>query len=150
MEKRDVGAEWRGKKIPEGLLYSDIKNSSKLSSLLKPGKNIFSFWATWCAPCVHELPMIEQNLESLINAGINVHLINLDQGLPEKVVPEVGAWIISKKLTLQTLYDFHSKYMDELGLSSLPAHLGVEADGTISWVAEGEIDWDLANIQERF
>jgi thiol-disulfide isomerase/thioredoxin len=150
MEKRDVGAEWRGKKIPEGLLYRDVKNPVKTASLLMPGKNVFSFWATWCAPCVHELPLIEQNLEKLKSAGINVHLINLDQGLAEKVVPEVSAWIISKKLTLPTLYDFHSKYMDELRLSSLPTHLGVEADGTIAWVEEGEIAWDLADIQERF
>lgn len=41
------------------------------------GTIIINFWATWCAPCVKELPVFEK-LNDANDPGIALYLINLD------------------------------------------------------------------------
>jgi thiol-disulfide isomerase/thioredoxin len=48
---------------------------------------IVNFWATWCAPCVKELPLFEK-LNAEARPGISITLVSLDLDLdpnPEKV-----------------------------------------------------------------
>jgi thiol-disulfide isomerase/thioredoxin len=52
-----------------------------------PEITVVNFWATWCAPCVKELPLFEQ-LNASGRADISVTLVSLDLDLdpnPEKV-----------------------------------------------------------------
>jgi thiol-disulfide isomerase/thioredoxin len=52
----------------------------KLESLISEstGKvQIFNFWATWCGPCVKELPYFEATAQ-LMSTEINVNLISID------------------------------------------------------------------------
>lgn len=48
---------------------------------------VFNFWATWCAPCVKELPLFEK-LNAENHPNIKVNLVSMDLDLdpnPEKV-----------------------------------------------------------------
>jgi thiol-disulfide isomerase/thioredoxin len=48
---------------------------------------IVNFWATWCAPCVKELPLFEK-LHAEARPGVSITLVSLDLDLdpnPEKV-----------------------------------------------------------------
>jgi thiol-disulfide isomerase/thioredoxin len=40
--------------------------------------HVVNFWATWCAPCVKELPYFEKINEKYKNAGVEVLLVSLD------------------------------------------------------------------------
>jgi thiol-disulfide isomerase/thioredoxin len=47
---------------------------------------VINFWATWCAPCVKEIPLFEKLNEE--NKGVEVTLVSMDYDLdpnPEKV-----------------------------------------------------------------
>jgi thiol-disulfide isomerase/thioredoxin len=39
---------------------------------------VINFWATWCAPCIKELPYLENLGKNYANAKVKVILINLD------------------------------------------------------------------------
>lgn len=39
---------------------------------------VINFWATWCAPCVKELPHLEKIAEEFSSSKLKVILINLD------------------------------------------------------------------------
>ena len=39
---------------------------------------IVNFWATWCAPCIAELPYFEQAAKTFADKKIKILLINLD------------------------------------------------------------------------
>jgi thiol-disulfide isomerase/thioredoxin len=144
-----VGQALLGEEVPEGEIFSGPEKKVEVAQLVQGPKNIFSFWAEWCAPCVNELPRIQQSSESLKNAGINLVLINVDQGIPAKIFGNIQAWMVSKKLSFKTFYDFNSDYLDQLDLPSLPVHLGVSQERKVLWVEEGEIEWDLAGIEKR-
>ena len=39
---------------------------------------VVNFWATWCAPCVKELPFFERMHEEFADANVKVVLVSLD------------------------------------------------------------------------
>ncbi|MCS6795563.1 MAG: TlpA disulfide reductase family protein [Raineya sp.] len=57
-----------------------IIKKKELLELLKPNENqvyVYNFWASWCAPCVKELPIFKQTAEKFGNQ-VKVVLISLD------------------------------------------------------------------------
>jgi thiol-disulfide isomerase/thioredoxin len=63
------------------VLQSDLKfkiiQQTDVSKIIEKNKKdikIINFWATWCVPCVKELPIFEK----INNENIQVHLISLD------------------------------------------------------------------------
>lgn len=42
------------------------------------GLRIINFWATFCAPCIKEMPQFEEAYEKFSNQGVEIYLISLD------------------------------------------------------------------------
>lgn len=59
---------------------------------------VINFWATWCKPCIKELPYFEQITENYNQDKVKVVLVSLD--FPEKIVSTVGPFV--KKNNLQS------------------------------------------------
>lgn len=39
---------------------------------------IVNFWASWCAPCIHEIPWFEKNVKEYAEKGVKLILVSLD------------------------------------------------------------------------
>lgn len=39
---------------------------------------VINFWATWCAPCVEELPYFEEINQQYVNESFKMYLVSLD------------------------------------------------------------------------
>jgi thiol-disulfide isomerase/thioredoxin len=61
---------------------------------------VYNFWATWCAPCIREIPQFEEVNVSYGN--VDVILINLDDVdlLDQKVKPFIKKRAITSKVLL--------------------------------------------------
>lgn len=53
---------------------------------------IVNFWASWCAPCLKELPYFEELRQTLKNDNVKILLVSLDfkSKLGSAVVPIIG------------------------------------------------------------
>lgn len=49
---------------------------------------LLNFWATWCAPCIEEFPMIAELAENYKNRGLHVYFISVDWSEDEDKVLE--------------------------------------------------------------
>ncbi|MDO4228370.1 MAG: TlpA disulfide reductase family protein [Capnocytophaga sp.] len=56
----------------------NFDNLEKLISLQNDTTYVVNFWATWCAPCVEELPYFEQANKQYKNQKVKFLLVNLD------------------------------------------------------------------------
>lgn len=91
------------------------------------GIDIVNFWATWCGPCVKELPYFE-SLSAEDHPGIRVTLVSMDLDLdpnPEKVYSFIKRKGIKSRVWLLDEQDPNS-YIDDIDPSwtgALPATL---------------------------
>lgn len=63
---------------------------------------ILNFWATWCKPCVEELPYFEQLNKNYSSQKVKVMLVNLD--FNSKIKTLVEPFVIKKKLKSEILH----------------------------------------------
>ena len=99
------------KKDPTILEVHDFEGFAPYLELEGSKTHVVNFWATWCAPCVKELPYFE-SLQANYNGSVEVILVSLDfphqyesklkpfiekQNLKSKIVvlddPDMNSWI---------------------------------------------------------
>jgi thiol-disulfide isomerase/thioredoxin len=66
--------------IPPDFNLSDLEGNKYSPKSFVGNNTILSFWASWCEPCIRELPALER-LHSQKSNGINVVSIGIDDSL---------------------------------------------------------------------
>lgn len=73
------------KEMTEGHRYREVEgvdpngNAVRLSDYVKPGRVLLiDFWASWCGPCVMEIPFLKELYEKYHTAGLDIVSISLD------------------------------------------------------------------------
>ena len=93
----------------------EVMKYPELESLMASQKSdvvVFNFWATWCGPCVKELPQFEQLLEE---EDVEVVLVSFDfvEQLEEKVIPFLEKKGINSRVVLLDETDYDS-FIDKI------------------------------------
>jgi thiol-disulfide isomerase/thioredoxin len=100
---------------------------------------IYNFWATWCAPCIKEMPYFEKVHAE--NPDVELVFISLDDGRkPERVVNFIGRKDIKAPVFLLDDVDYNS-WIDKVSShwsGAIPATLFIQPDGKRTF-HEGEL-----------
>ena len=104
----------------------------------KGGPVLVNLWATWCAPCVKELPTI-QKLEERHAAAGDLGIIVVSQDMGPKT--SVDAFLRSKGIALRSYLDPELKLTAALGVNVMPTTLLYDAQGKEVWRYTGDLDW---------
>jgi len=108
---------------------------------------LVNFWATWCAPCVREMPNLERLHQALSDEGLVVLAISNDRG---------GAAVVNPFLARLDL-QFLPVYLDAKGtlarafaLKGLPTSFVIGRDGRVLAGLVGPAEWDSPESLEFF
>ncbi|KAA0875442.1 TlpA family protein disulfide reductase [Nitrincola tapanii] len=104
---------------------------------------VVNFWATWCPPCVKELPSFQRLQETLQEEAFQVILINVGES-PEQVVAFLQD--LEQPITLPQGLDENWKGFGQLGLRGLPSTLIYDRQGKLVERVLGEKEWDAPEI----
>jgi len=128
---------------PVGSFRPDFRLASNSGEFVTPadypGKTLlFNFWATWCAPCRHEIPMLVDLQNEYGPQGLQVIGIALDdvQGVRDFVDRYGISYpvLVGAADVMQTSVDFGNT------AGVLPYSVLVDRDGMIRWRLAGEIE----------
>ena len=98
---------------------------------------VLNFWATWCTPCVAELPYFAQ---AAADYPDEVQIIAMHSSL---VTEDVEAWINREEIPLTFALDETGDIITSLGGSTmLPMTVIVDADGIITYNAVGSLTYE--------
>jgi len=105
---------------------------------------LVNLWASWCAPCVKELPTLDKLAQSHhVDGELGVIAVSQDSG-PQ---PSVVAFL--KKLNVKDLGAYHDPNMALSGALGpdvvLPTSILIDADGHEVWRYVGDLDWTSAD-----
>jgi thiol-disulfide isomerase/thioredoxin len=119
--------------------FLDADDKSMRLADLTGKTRLINLWATWCAPCVKEMPSLDKLQAALPKAQFLVLPISLDGPSKAKVAP----FYKERKLTsLSIFYDKGRKAMSVLEVSLLPTSILVDPAGRELGRLEGDADWD--------
>jgi len=103
---------------------------------------IVNLWATWCRPCLKEMPSLDR-LQTTLAGKLAVLAISQDRGGADKVGPFV------KDLALPHLniyVDPHSDVGHAFGVRGLPTSIVINAKGEVVGRVEGGAEWDSTQM----
>lgn len=100
---------------------------------------LVNFWATWCAPCVKEMPALERLHLQLAKEGLAVLAVSQDRSGAAVVTPFLG------RINLQQLpvyLDPQGTLGRAFGVQGLPTTYLVGRDGRVLAALVGPAAWD--------
>lgn len=90
---------------------------------------VLNFWATWCLPCLAEMPELEAIQQELGGEGVQVVGISQDTGGAEEIRPFAERLGVTYPLLPDPAFQVSTRYG---GVSLLPMTLFIGRDGTIA------------------
>lgn len=130
--------EYVVRRLPSG-------DSTGLRAEYKGHVTLINLWATWCGPCVKEMPSIERLYQAYRDRGFRVAAVSVDEGSDEAVLTfgrEFG-------LTFDLLHDQSGNIQQAYGTDGLPQSLLVGRDGRVAFMALGAVEWDTPAMRQR-
>lgn len=99
---------------------------------------LVNLWATWCAPCVREMPSLDR-LQAKLGNQIRVLAISEDRKGAEVVDP----FLTKLDLKAMTIYlDPAARAQQAFGIRGLPTSFLIDPEGTLHGKLEGAAEWD--------
>jgi thiol-disulfide isomerase/thioredoxin len=100
---------------------------------------LVNFWATWCAPCIREMPSLDRLQARLKGEGLDVVAVSEDFAGMDLVGP------FFERLKLENLaifLDSDGALGKVFGIVGLPTTLLIDREGRLVGGLEGPAEWD--------
>ena len=106
----------------------------------KGGPVLVNLWASWCAPCVKELPTLQKLAEAQAQDG-KLGVIAVSQDMAPK--GSVDAFLESKQISrFAAFHDPEMALSTALGVQVMPTTILYDAAGKEVWRYVGDLDWN--------
>ncbi len=131
-------SEWVGKPAPE-FKVTDV-NGEELSLEKYRGQVVLlDFWATWCGPCIAEMPKLKQTYEKYKDQNFQIIGISLDGSKPP-----LDAYIEKEALAWEHYWDEDRKVRDQYSVWAIPTAFLIDGEGIIRKASLGGFDVETA------
>lgn len=106
---------------------------------------VLNLWATWCTPCVAEMPMLDRLQQQLESVGVVVLALSIDRGGPEVVREFYDEHEIEH---LAVYVDPTMRAQSDLKAIGLPTTIIIDREGNDRGRIVGPAEWDDAEAAD--
>lgn len=135
--------EYKGNITNPYLDFKDLNNQAHTLSKHKGKVLLVNFWATWCPPCVKELPSLNRLKTKVNNDNFKILAINI--GEETKTVKDFLSPI---PVNFSVLSDPDSQSVLPWKLLAFPSSFVIDKKGNIRYGLFGAIEWDNKEVIE--
>ena len=118
--------------------FVDLEENNLDLSEFNNGKVVISYWATWCAPCIKEMPSIKIAEEILEDYGYTFLLVS------DETFSKISNFKNEMNFNLKFLKS--NKSFESLGVYAMPTSYIFNENGEIVETFVGVIEWDSEEI----
>ena len=131
-----------GKPAPKFQL-SDLKEQPVSLGDLQGRPVVVNFWATWCGPCVYEMPYIQEVYDERSGDGLVVLAVNIGES-PSRA----REFMESHQLSFPVLLDRDGKVAERYNIRAIPTTVFIDKGGIIQAIRVGAFP-SRAAIEEQ-
>ncbi len=111
-----------------------------LDTLLADKHTILNFWATWCKPCIEEMPMLDSVYQSLDKDKWQLFLVS------DEPIEKINVFKAKVSYTIPFLK--LAGRMSDIGISALPKTLVIDEDMNVLWSKTGGLTMGALEFRE--
>jgi len=106
---------------------------------------LLDVWASWCAPCKQELPVLDDMAKRLRGDGVEILAVSIDQERANlmKFLRAKPHW------SLTVAHDPKGEIADRLAPDKMPTSYVIDREGVIRYVNSGFVPSDAREIERR-
>jgi peroxiredoxin len=126
-----------------GLTLPDLSGQQRNLDEFAGKVLLVNFWASWCRPCIEEVPGIQRLIEAMGKKPFAVIGVNVGEGQRR-----VQAAVKRLRMEFPILLDEDSTEFKSWGANVLPTAYVLDGSGRVRYIGRGPVEWDRADIIE--
>lgn len=129
-----------------------IKGEKIKLSALKGKVVMLNYWATWCVPCIKEMPLFVEIYNKYKAQGLEILAVSVDS-LEDR--PKIAPYVEKTKIGFPVLYDENSA--QSYGVHSYPTTIFIDREGVVRYrtlgldvhYAKRNLEFILSELMEK-
>jgi len=132
---------YRGNRQPQPLDLVDINGKRVTRPDFRGKVTVVNFWATWCPPCVHEIPSLNRLSRKMAADNFELLSVNFgeDRSTIEKFMKQVN-------VSFPVLLDHKGIEAGKWNTIALPSTFVIGPDGKFAYAVNAAIEWDSPKV----
>lgn len=122
------------------LMLTDLEGQNQLVQIGDGKPTLLGFWATWCGPCVAEMPSLQALYEDYKD---QLNFVLITQEKPAKV----QAFMRKKGFSLP-VYFTDTSLPERLQTNTLPTNYLIDAQGKLLIEEKGAANWNSKKVRD--
>jgi thiol-disulfide isomerase/thioredoxin len=136
-------ATWKGGATPP-LELKDLSGTTRTLDQWRGKVIVVNFWATWCEPCIEEMPSLQRLGERHADRGLAVMGVNLAEG-----EARIRSFLAKTGVDMTILLDRDALAKNAWKVRGVPATYVIGRDGKIRFTIVGQVDFADPAIEKR-
>jgi len=139
---------------PFELTFNEAITGTEVSMSSLRGKVVVvDFWATWCGPCVAEMPKMKKLYAEYKDKGVEFIGVSLDQPKEQGGLDKLKAFVASNEITWPQYYQgkgWESDFSRSWGINAIPAVFVVNQEGKLYSInARGKLEEMIPELLKK-
>jgi len=98
---------------------------------------MLNFWASWCGPCRHEMPLLDQMYKRYSALGFTLVGVNV-----EADTKDAEKWLAQTPVTFPVVFDKENKVSKLYDVNAMPSSVFIDRKGNVRYLHRGYKDGD--------
>ena len=136
--------EYQGNISPVAINLKNTKGKTIFKKDYKGQVTVINFWATWCPPCVQEIPSLNRLKKKM--KGLPFELISINYAEDKKTILE-----FMKKVNVEfpVLLDQQGGFAKKWNVITYPSTFVIDTNGKIKYGVNAAIEWDSPEFIQK-
>jgi thiol-disulfide isomerase/thioredoxin len=98
---------------------------------------MLNFWASWCGPCRHEMPLLDQMYKRYSALGFTLVGVNVEAN-----TQDAEKWLAQTPVSFPVLFDKESKVSKLYDVNAMPSSVFIDRKGNVRYLHRGYKEGD--------
>ena len=136
--------KYHGKVTPLTINLENSHGKKFIKSNFKNQVTVINFWATWCRPCIEEIPSLNRLKDKM--AGLPFELISINYAEDKKTIQE---FMDKVQVDFPVLLDPQGNFAKQWNVIAYPSTFVIDKNGNIHYGVNAAIEWDSPELIEK-